>query len=75
MNPLTKLRDWWFRPVTDRLDRIEAAVSKQYYVLGAREEDIRELNQRCHVEPTPSVKARLDRLGDAVRLNRSAWQR
>lgn len=31
MNPLTTLRDWWFRPVTDRLDRIEAAVRPQFY--------------------------------------------
>lgn len=26
MNPLTRFRDWWHRPVTDRLDRLEAAV-------------------------------------------------
>lgn len=22
MNPLTKIRDWWLRPVTDRLDHL-----------------------------------------------------
>ena len=35
MNPLTKLRDWWLRPVTDRLDRIAAAQQPQFYKVGS----------------------------------------